>query len=97
MSSAGDAIVGSSEPDSEFVFRRAPQDARPGHPYALMWTTTDAQGRTSTREVGRGDYRWAVRTARMLSIPRASIEHDHGRGVDDGYEGWHLNARIVEP
>lgn len=46
--------------------------------------------------MGRGDYPWAVRLARTLSIPRVDIDHDgrHHR-VDDGYEGWHLNARIV--
>ena len=92
MSSANDPSAGAP---TEFLLRRAPHASRPDHPYALLWTSNDDVGGQSTREIGRGDYRWAVRTARMLSIPRGSIEHADTRGLDDGYEGWHLNARIV--
>lgn len=90
------------EPDAvpprgnEFSIRMSTRESRPDRPYTAWWTWTDADGRTTSREVGSGDYRWAIQTARRLSIPRTDIEHDSTPGVDDGYEGWHLNARIVE-
>ncbi|MBY6540891.1 hypothetical protein HQ325_19670 [Rhodococcus sp. BP-349] len=95
MNTARDTSASGTPSGSEFLLRRVPDARRPAHPYALLWTSNDALGQESTREVGCGDYSWALRTARILSIPRASIEHDQRGGVDDGYEGWHLNARIL--
>jgi hypothetical protein len=79
-----------------FFLRRQPEIGFSDDPYLLLLAVTG--GRThDVRAIERGNYAWALRKARELRIPDCNISHDYAEtdGSDDGYEGWHLNARIV--
>ena len=83
-----------------FFIRRKPDPHYPDDAYILLLTirtAPDVAGPSSLRPIERGNYAWALRKTRELRIPEANIEHNEtlAEGIDDGYEGWHLNARIV--